>query len=195
VSDPHKSPNPAPEPGAPTTSGESADLKLNFLGLSFDPHRLIYATILLIATLTIYDESGGELDSLDTLTAIKVSAILVAPLFALAMAHAFSDALDLQIKLGRRLTGHDRRHLLWSNLEYLYVALPPILMTLILGPTNVPGSTIIDLILVTGLISLFMWGVFAARKAHLPAWGQIRFGINYTVMGLLIVVVELVLTH
>lgn len=194
MSDPRNSSNAIPEPGAPTAAGESTDLKLNFLGLSFDPHRLIYATILLIATLTIYDESG-ELDSLDTLTAIKVSAILVAPLFALAMAHAFSDSLDLQIKLGRRLTGHDRRHLLWSNLEYLYVALPPILITVILGPTSVPGSTIIDLILVIGLISLFMWGVFAARKAHLPAWSQIRFGINYTVMGLLIVVVELVLTH
>lgn len=177
---------------APPTSGEAADVKLHVLGLSFDPHRLIYATIVLIATLTIYDEGAGELN---TLTTIKVLAILLAPLFALTMAHAFSDALDLQIKLGRRLNGHDRRHLLWANLEYLYVALPPILITIVLGPTDLPGAEIIDLILLLGLASLFMWGVFAARKARLKAWGQIRFGLNYMVMGLIIVIVELALTH
>lgn len=186
------SPDPASEPPSSAAPVEPADLKLTVLGLSFDPHRLIYATIVIIATLTIYDEGGGELN---TLTAVKVSAILVAPLFALTMAHAFSDALDLQIKLGRRLTGHDRRHLLWANLEYLYVAVPPVVITLVLGPTDIPGIIVINLILVLGLISLFMWGVFAARKARLTAWGQFRFGLNYMIMGLVIVIVELILTH
>lgn len=173
-------------------SGSERDLKLRFLGLQFDPHRLIYATIILIAALSIYEESD---EALNTQTVLVLSAILIAPLFALTMAHAFSDALDLQIKLGRRLNGHDRRHVLFSNLEYMYVAVPPLLIALILGPTSIPGSDVIDLILLLGLISLFMWGVFAARKAGLKAWGQVRFGVNYAVMGLLIVIVELILTH
>lgn len=173
-------------------SSDQQDLKLRFLGLQFDPHRLIYATIVLIAALSIYDE-GDE--SLNTHTILVLSAVLIAPLFALTMAHAFSDALDLQIKLGRRLTGKDRRHLLLANLEYMYVALPPLAIALILGPTSIPGTQIVDLIVVLGLISLFMWGVFAARKAGLKAWGQVRFGINYAVMGLIIVIVELIITH
>lgn len=168
------------------------DLRLTILGLQFDPHRLIYSTIILIAALSIYSE--GE-ERIDTHTGLVLSAVLLAPLFALTMAHAFSDALDLQIKLGRRLTGRDRRHVLMSNLEYMYIAVPPLLLTIILGPTSLPGDTIIDIIVWLGIVSLFMWGVFAARKAGLSAWAQVRFGINYAVMGLIIVIVELILTH
>lgn len=174
------------------SEGESA-LKVRFLGLAFDPHRLIYSTIILLAALSIYDESVPE--EFTSMTALTLSAVLIAPLFALSMAHAFSDALDLQIKLKRRLTGPDRRRLLATNLEYLYIAIPPIALALILGPTSVPPEYIIDLIVLLGLISLYFWGMFAARKAGLSRWGQVRFGINYAAMGLLIVVVELMLTH
>lgn len=176
----------------PAENREQEPLQLHILGLRFDPHRLIYSTIILISVLTIYDEGDGRID---TRTAVVLSAVILAPLFALTMAHAFSDALDLQIKLGRRLTGPDRRQVLLSNLEYMYIAVPPLALTLILGPTALPGETIIDIILGLGLVSLFMWGVFAARKAHLSPWTQVRFGINYMVMGLIIVIVELILTH
>jgi hypothetical protein len=176
----------------PTNAQGQVPLRLSILGLQFDPHRLIYSTIILIAALSIYDEGTGRIDAR---TAVVLSAVIIAPLFALTMAHAFSDALDLQIKLGRRLTGPDRRHVLRSNLEYMYIAVPPLALTLILGPTEIPGETIIDIILGLGLVSLFMWGVFAARKARLSTWTQIRFGINYAVMGIIIVIVELILTH
>lgn len=179
------------EPAKPKEQ-EQQPLRLSILGLQFDPHRLIYSTIILISALSIYNEGEGRLD---TQTAAVLSAVIVAPLFALTMAHAFSDALDLQIKLGRRLTGRDRRHVLFSNLEYMYIAVPPLALTLILGPTELPGATIIDIILWLGLFSLFMWGVFAARKAGLGSWAQVRFGVNYAVMGLIIVIVELILTH
>lgn len=174
-------------------SGEADPLKLRFLGLSFDPHRLIYATIILIAAMSIYDDSVPE--EFNTMTALTLSAVLIAPLFALTMAHAFSDALDLQIKLKRRLSGQDRRHLLVTNLEYLYIAIPPLALALILGPTAMPPETILDIIILLGLISLYFWGMFAARKAGLGRWGQLRFGINYAAMGLIIVIVELMLTH
>ena len=182
----------ATAPGAAPSAGHPS-LKVRILGLSFDPHRLIYATIVLIATLSIYDDSSPA--DFSTFTALALAAILIAPLFALAMAHAFSDALDLQITLGRRLTGHDRRHLLATNLEYLYIAIPPLVVAFILGPSSIPPGQIIDVLILMGLFSLFFWGMFAARKAGLGRWGQIRFGINYTAMGLLIVVVELILTH
>lgn len=180
----------------PDVSGEatrSPVSKLTILGLNFDPHRLIYATIMLIATLSIYGDSAD--DRLSTHTVLTLIAVLVAPLFALTMAHAFSDALDLQIMRGRRLNARDRRHLLATNLEYMYVAVPPIAVTLILGPTSLSGDAVVNVILVLGIVSLFMWGVFAARKAGLGRWGQARFGVNYSVMGLLIVIVELILTH
>lgn len=180
-------------PPSPEGHSDAEKLKIRILGLSFDPHRLIYATIILIATLSIYDDSVPR--EFDTLTALALSAVIIAPLFALTMAHAFSDALDLQIKLGRRLNGQDRRHLLRINLEYLYIAIPPLVLAFVLGPTAIAPEVIIDIVLVMGLISLFFWGMFAAQKAGLRRWGQIRFGVNYLAMGLVIVVVELLLTH
>lgn len=183
----------APGPSSPDGHSDPEKLKIRILGLSFDPHRLIYSTIILIATLSIYDDSTPE--EFDTWTALALSAVIIAPLFALTMAHAFSDALDLQIKLGRRLNGQDRRHLLRINLEYLYIAIPPLALALVLGPTAVAPGLIIDIVLVMGLISLFFWGMFAARKAGLRRWGQIRFGVNYLAMGLIIVIVELILKH
>lgn len=176
-----------------TPAERSGALKIRFLGLSFDPHRLIYSTIVLIATLSIYDDSAPE--DFDSFTALALSAVLIAPLFALSMAHAFSDALDRQITLGRRLGGHDRRHLLATNLEYLYIAVPPLIIAFILGPTDIPAEVIMDLIVVLGLGSLFLWGTFAARKAGLGRWAQVRFGVNYLAIGLVIVIVELILTH
>ena len=180
-------------PSSPEGHTDPEKLKIRILGLSFDPHRIIYATIILIATLSIYDDSIPE--EFDSFTALALAAVMIAPLFALTMAHAFSDALDLQIKRGRRLNGHDRRHLLGLNLEYLYIAIPPLALALVLGPTSIAPEAIIDIIVVLGLISLFFWGMFAAQKAGLRRWGQIRFGVNYLAMGLIIVIVELILTH
>lgn len=183
----------SPEPSGAATHADPDKLKIRILGLAFDPHRLIYSTIILIATLAIYDDSIPE--EFDTFTFLALSAVIIAPLFALTMAHAFSDALDLQIKLGRRLNRQDRRHLLRINLEYLYIAIPPLALALVLGPTPIAPEVIIDIVLAMGLISLFFWGMFAAQKAGLRRWGQIRFGVNYLAMGLLIVIVELILTH
>lgn len=191
VTDAHETPSTGSS--SPEDRPDSETLKIRFLGLSFDPHRLIYSTIILIATLSIYDDSVPR--EFDTMTALALSAVIIAPLFALTMAHAFSDALDLQIKLGRRLNSHDRRHLMRINLEYMYIAIPPLVLALILGPTAIAPEVIIDIVLVMGLISLFFWGIFAAQKAGLRRWGQIRFGVNYLAMGLIIVIVELLLTH
>lgn len=191
VTDAHETSS--PRPSSPEGRPDPEKLKIRFLGLAFDPHRLIYSTIILIATLSIYDDSVPR--EFDTFTALSLSAVIIAPLFALTMAHAFSDALDLQIKLGRRLNGQDRRHLLRINLEYLYIAIPPLALALVLGPTAIAPNVIIDIVLVMGLISLFFWGMFAARKAGLRRWGQLRFGVNYLAMGLVIVIVELILKH
>lgn len=167
-------------------------LKLRFWGLSFDAHRVIYATIILMTALAIYDEGHDPLRAIPILTMFGIA---VAPLFALAMAHAFSDALDLQIRNGRRLTGKDRRHLLAENLEYLYVAIPPLLLAAILSVLGWGAQDVVGIVQLLGTASLAMWGVFAARTAGLGRWAQVRFGVGYAFMGLIVIGVEQALTH
>ncbi len=168
------------------------DIRLTFGRLSLDPHRLIYSTIILMTAFAIYDEGTSPLK---TAAVIEIIGVSIAPLVALAMAHAFSDALDLQIRNGRRLTRTDRRHLIGVNLQYLYVAIPPILLTIALSIVGWDANDIVSLVQLLGTASLFFWGAFAARKAHLGRGRQFTFGFNYALMGLLVILVEQILTH
>lgn len=167
-------------------------MRFRLLGMTLDPHVLIYSTIILLTTYAIYDEGDGPLADGRWAEIIGIS---IAPLFALSMAHAFSDALDLQIRYARRLTRHDRLHVLRVNLQYMYVGIPPSILLIVLTVLDWGAEQAVLLLLALGLVSLFMWGVYAARAAQLPAWRRITFGLGYLVMGAFVLIVELIITH
>lgn len=168
------------------------DLEFRVGRLSMDPHRIIYATILLMTAYAIYDEGTAPLRTGSYLALLGLS---LAPLFALAMAHAFSDALDLQIRNQRRLTGSDRRHLLATNLQYLYVAIPPMLLIVALGLLQWDANDVLTVVQLMGLLSLAWWGYYAGRKAGVSPVRRWSFALNYALMGLIVIAVELILTH
>ena len=177
---------------ATTSALAPVDLQLSFWFFTFDAHRVIYATIILMTSYAVYNEGSLGIGPGAYLTIVAVS---IAPLFALSTAHAFSDALDLQIRNGRRLNGRDRRHLAATNLQYLYVAIPPLLLILALGFVGWEANDIIVLVQSLGVGSLFLWGMYAGRKARVGRWRQVSFGISYGLMGIFIIAVELILTH
>ena len=76
--------------------------------IAFDPHRLIYATIILMVALAVYNQ---EAESWSGTPFMDLVVVVFAPLLALSLAHAFSDALDVQIRTGKRLSAKERRHL------------------------------------------------------------------------------------
>ena len=175
---------PAPQP--------DGALMLDLKFLSIDPVKVIYATIVLMTGLALYDEGTDPLAS-DRF--VEMVTVTVAPLFALAMAHAFSEALAMQIQRQHRLTGHERRHLLASNLEYLYVAIPPVLLMAGLTLLGWDANDAVGLVQLLAIVSLFVWGVYAGHKAGLGRLRRISFGIGYGFMGLFVLLVELALTH
>jgi len=140
----------------------------------------------------IYDEGTEPLGPGPYLDMVALS---FAPLFALAMAHAFSDALDVQIRYQRRLTGGDRRHVLAVNAQFLYVALPPLALMGVLALLGWDANDAVGLAQVLGIVSLFWWGYYAGRKAGVGRLRQWTFGVNYALLGLVVILVELLLTH
>jgi hypothetical protein len=175
-------------------ASDAATLHLEFrLGrISMDPHRIIYATILLMTAYAIYDEGTVPLK---TGAYVDLLGLSIGPRFALAMAHAFSDALDLQIRNQRQLTGHDRRHLMWTNLQYLYVAIPPMLLILGLGLLQWDANVVLECVQLMGLVSLAWWGYYAGRKAQVSRPRRWMFALNYALMGLVVIAVEQVIAH
>ena len=183
-------PSPRPGPGMPGKDPHDLSLKLWFVVL--DPHTLIYSTIILMTAYALYDEGTGRLVEG---AALELAAIAVAPLFALTMAHAFSDALDMQIRYGRRLNRHDRWALLRTNIQYMYVAVPSTVLLAVLTLLRWEADDAVALMLLLGLASLVMWGVFAGQKARLGPWRQVSFGLGYGLMGLIVLIVELAIAH
>jgi hypothetical protein len=168
------------------------DITLRVWFLTLDPHTLIYSTIILMTAYALYDEGTGTLVEG---AALELAAIAVAPLFALMMAHAFSDALDFQIRYGRRLNRHDRWTLLRKNIQYMYVAVPATLLLGLLTLLHWDADDGVALMLLFGLGSLVMWGIFAGQKAGLGPLRQVSFGLSYGLMGFIVLIVELAIAH
>lgn len=168
------------------------DPRLRFGPIRVDPRAAIYATIIMITALTVFSEGEGDMT---WYMFRRVSAVLVAPLFALAMAHAFSEALDLQIRFNRRLNRHDRRHVFIVNMQYLYPCIGPVAFALVATLFHWSTDFTTWFILIGLFISLFGWGFYAGRRARLPLGRQLVFGSGYALLGLLVLVVELFLTH
>ena len=179
-------------PRMATTTGPDGHTLITLFGIRFDAHRLIYATIMLLVALAIYDD---DVQSFSGTRLVDLFVVVALPLFALSCAHAFSDALDIQIKTRRRLTSADRRHLLAASLQYLSVGVPVLLIGIVFELAGGEAGDASGWGQALGVASLFLWGAFAARTAGLGAWVQLRFALVYGLVGGLIVAVELALVH
>lgn len=175
-----------------TTTGSDGHTFVTLLGIRFDAHRLIYATIIMLVSLAIYNDDA---ESFSGTRFVDLSIVVVLPLLALSFAHAFSDALDIQIRTRHRLTAEDRRQLLRAGFQYLSVGIPVLVIGIIFEISGGVASDASEWGQTLGVLSLFGWGAFAARAAGLGFWPQVRFAIVYGLLGVGIISVELALLH
>lgn len=168
------------------------DPRITLGPLRVDPRTIIYSTILVLTAVAIIDPGKQPLN---TAALWQGFWILLGPLFAISMAHGFSEAIDLQIRLHRRLTWADRRHLLTVNLQYMFIGVIAWISLLISYAVGQTVSTAMNQLYVLGVASLVAWGVIAARHAGLPRSRQVVMGINYGAIGIIIVLVEIWIRH
>ena len=144
------------------TLGSDGHTRISVAGIRFDAHRLIYATIILLVSLAIYND---EVESFTGNGFFDLLVVVVMPLLALSCAHAFADALDIQIRTRRRLTAHDRRHLLGATCQYLSVGVPVLHLGLVFEVIGGQAWQASEWGQAVGTLSLFLWGAFAARAS------------------------------
>ena len=164
------------------------DPRLRILGVWIDPRSTIYATIMMMVTLSLF---ASENAPITWRMYVLLAIVTVAPLFALSMAHAFSEALDLQIRLQRRLNAHERRHLFIVNVQYMAPSLFVLAYFAICAIIGMHEHTAVRIILGLGTLSMGLWGLYAGYKAHLQPWRVILFGLLYGSLGALIIIVEM----
>jgi|GEM_PF-534060 hypothetical protein len=172
-------------------SGESR-LSLHIGRLPIDVRVAVYSTIILMSGLALYDPGTVALDW--TEWAKEFGAVL-APVAAVALAHAFAEALGHEVHTGTHLTPAVRKKIVLHNLQFLY---PGIVTSFFLVPMlilHVPADVAVNTLLLVGSASLVCWGTFAGRRVGLGFWGTLTYALGYGVVGLLVVLVKYWLTH
>jgi len=185
---------------SPSNSGQDFErLTLSTAALRPNPRILVYGTLIQLVALVLASDSVTATLASDQRMNFAawwdITLIAVFPLVAVAVAHGFSEALDLQVRERRKLTWRDRSDIALSNVQFLYIAIFPSLLLL-------PGlvqrwlvTDALDLLLACGVLSLFGWGILVARTAGMTIPRQLWYGLSYLVLGLGVVALEIFAMH
>jgi hypothetical protein len=125
--------------------------------------RVIYTTITLLSVLIIYD--GWE-----QLRFWAVVTVIVGPILAIFLSHVFGATLGSRVARGRPLTRQEHRTVFAEECKFLLIAVPPLVILVILAIAGLSYTRIIQVIVLTGVLSLGVWGGVAGRRAGVTGW-------------------------
>ena len=128
--------------------------------------RVIYTTITVMAVLIVYD--GWE-----QLRFGGVVAVMLGPILAIFLSHVFGAALGTRVALGRPLTRGERRAVFVEECRFLLIAVPPLAILVVLAIAGVSYTRIIQVIVLTGVLSLGVWGGVGGRRAGVTGWALV----------------------
>ena len=128
--------------------------------------RVIYTTIMLMAVLIVYD--GWE-----QLRFVGVVAVILGPILAIFLSHVFGAALGTRVALGRPLSRRERRAVFVEECRFPLVAVPPLAILVVLAIAGISYARIIQVIVLTGVLSLGVWGGLAGRRAGVTGWALV----------------------
>ena len=119
--------------------------------------------------------------------------MIVGPILAIFMGHVFGAALGTRVALGRPLTRRERAAVFVEECRFLLVAVPPLAILVILTIVGVSYTRIIEVIVLTGVLSLGVWGGVAGRRAELTGWALVLSIASGLVLGGIILVLQALL--
>jgi hypothetical protein len=149
--------------------------------------RLVYATVVLMSVLAVYD--GWQ----DLATFAGVAVVIVGPLLALSLAHLFGDLLHAHAERRRPLTASEWRRHARDQISWFVAAVPPLVVLAIgwLTPADVVET--IALVLWTGVVTLVVLSAVAGRLAGLRGWRWCAATAAGGLIGLIVIGLQLVL--
>jgi hypothetical protein len=185
------------EPGTEQHSDDLAKreeelLSFHIAGLPIDPRIAVYSTIILMSGLALLDFQDTELSWSQW---GKVFGAAFAPVAAVAVAHAFADALGYEVRTKRQLNAKAMTHIVLHNLQFFYVAVITLVLLAPLLLLNVAASSAANILLILGTANLVGWGTFAGRRVGLGWRGVLIYAIAYGFVGVVVVWLKYWLTH
>jgi hypothetical protein len=179
------------------TAGEASQERTQRVDLRIGPLRLrigvlIYAIIVSLASLAVYDEPDVPID---LRSGFGVLLVVVAPVAALAVAHLFAEAAHEQLVLGRTPRWADVRPLVQVNAQFLLVGITVIVLVPIAMALGLTVDTTVDVLMIIKVAVLFGLGTVIAQRTHTRGGFRALITLGYGIIGLVIVFLELILGH
>jgi len=148
--------------------------------------RVVYVTITMMSVLIIYD-------GWDKLRYGGVVGVILGPVVAMFVAHVFAAAIALQVEVKRTLTAAERRKIVRAESRFLFVAVPPLAIVLVLRLAGLSLTTSVQVVVVLGAVSLGFWGGVAGRRAGLTGWHLAVTVFAGLVVGAVVLMLHLIL--
>jgi hypothetical protein len=138
-------------------------------------NRAVVGTITVTSVLIVYDGWAGR-------KLLDVVAIIVGPVLAMFIAHVFAGALAAYAARGRHFSKSELPKVVGAELGWIWLAVPPTTLLLILSAVGVPLGDSIRVIIWLSAASLGFWVGLAGHRAGLRG-GQLVLAV---VLGLVI---------
>jgi hypothetical protein len=120
--------------------------------------RGVYGTIVVTSVLVIYDGWGK-------LTIGDAIAVIIGPLVAMVIGHAFAATIAAYSALGHRPAGQELVRIVRRESRFLLVCLPQLVLLLLLTLAGVSLGHTVRVLIWVGPVALGFWGGVAAWDA------------------------------
>lgn len=149
--------------------------------------RLVYATVVLMSVLVVYD--GWQ----ELVTFLGVAAVISGPILALALAHLFAEGLHAHAEQHRPLTRHEWAWLARDQVSVLLAAVPPLVVLGVGWVSTLDALSTITVLLWTGVVTLIALAGFAGRQAGVRGWRLLVAALSGGIVGLIVISLQIVL--
>jgi hypothetical protein len=151
-----------------------------------DIERLAYATVVVMAVLAAYQGWAK-------LSFVSAALVVVSPVLAVALAHAFSELLQEHAVHQRTLTRAEWAAAVRRQLHLLLAALPPLVVLSIGRAGSIEVARTGAVVELTGMVTLMFLSALACRRAGFRGWKLVLGTLAGGVVGLTVIALQIAL--
>jgi hypothetical protein len=155
-------------------------------GVALDLERLTYATVVVMAVLAAYQGWAK-------LSFLAAALVVVSPVVAVCLAHAFSELLQEHAAHQRTLTRVEWAAAGRRQLHLLLAALPPLAILTVGRAASLEVARTGAVVELTGMVTLIFLSALACRRAGLRGWQLILGSLAGGLVGLAVIALQIAL--
>lgn len=161
--------------------------EIRVAGFAVSIERLVYATVVLMSVLVVYDGWA------DLTTFAGTAMVIVGPILAITLAHLFAGVLQSIAELHRTLTPAEWGRHIRDQVQVLAAAVPPLVVTGIGWVSPLDARSTIAVLLWTGVLTLMVLSGISGHQAGLRGWRLGASALAGGVVGLVVIAMQVVL--